>query len=160
MASLLAPGLALEIHRRQSHRVLQALWGLKHHKKAWTWQASLGASQTPCPPTDCRVGRDRDSRAICWACSPSQSDARRPGCQPFPQWPSLRASSIIPLSHDSQITCVRRTLKESSLLINEETEEQRGYGICFKSHSKLVAELGWFLCPRGPWLQHSDSQPL
>ena len=49
----------------------------------------------------------------------------------------------------TQITLrVRQTLKESSLLTHEETEEQRGYGICLKPHSELVAELEWFLCPR------------
>lgn len=80
MASLLAPGLALEIHRPQSRGVLQSLLGLSATRKVWTWQASPGCLPNSSLPHRLQGGEVRDSPAICWACSSSS----RQDPKPFP----------------------------------------------------------------------------
>ena len=136
--------------------------GAKHHKGGVDLAGLPGVppKHHP-PPPDCRVGRTGASHAICWACSPSSLMPGGSGSQALshsgPPW-GLLASSQYPMT---QITLrVRQTLKESSLLTHEETEEQRRYGICLKPHSKLVAELGWFLCPRAAGRGSRPLQPV
>lgn len=63
-----------------------------------------------------------------------------PGAKVLSQVTVPEGSQRLPLPCDSQILPVKETVKEKSLWANEEAEEQRGDGICPKSHSKLAAE--------------------
>lgn len=63
-----------------------------------------------------------------------------PGPKPFLTGCLPEDFELLPLPCDGQIPRVKETLKEISLLANEETEEQRGYKICPKSHSNLVED--------------------
>lgn len=64
--------------------------------------------------------------------------------------PESKASSQVSLPEGFThllLPCDSQILEEVSLWASEETEEQRGYGICPKSHSTLVAQPDGFSAP-------------